>query len=45
MSLPDNLSDDQWRELVDSLREEIVGLKEELRRVRRDNYEAPPHYL
>jgi hypothetical protein len=32
-------------ETIKELRLEIARLKEELRRVRRDNAEVPPHYL
>jgi uncharacterized small protein (DUF1192 family) len=31
--------------IITALREEIARLKEELRRVRRDSHEVPPHYL
>jgi uncharacterized small protein (DUF1192 family) len=36
---------EEMKELVATLRAEIARLTEELRRVRRDNYEVPPHYL
>jgi len=32
-------------ELIRQLREENARLKEEIRRIRRDNAEVPPHYL
>ncbi len=38
-------SEQEWRELVAALREEIAHLRDELRRARRDHHEVPPHYL
>ena len=45
MNLEDHSSEDQWSEIVATLREEIARLKEELRLARRDHHEVPPHYL
>jgi uncharacterized small protein (DUF1192 family) len=36
---------EELEEMISSLRDEIARLKEEIRRIRRDNNEAPPHYL
>ena len=30
---------------VTSLRDEVARLKEEIRRIRRETHEVPPHYL
>jgi uncharacterized small protein (DUF1192 family) len=38
-------SRDELEEIIASLRDEIARLKEEIRKIRRDNNEAPPHYL
>jgi hypothetical protein len=42
---PTEPSRDELEAIISSLREEIARLKEEIRRIRRDNNEAPPHYL
>jgi hypothetical protein len=36
---------EELEEIISSLRDEITRLKEEIRRIRRENNEAPPHYL
>jgi uncharacterized small protein (DUF1192 family) len=42
---PTEPSRDELEAIISSLRDEINRLKEEIRRIRRDNNEAPPHYL
>jgi hypothetical protein len=36
---------DEQEALIASLRDEIARLKEEIRKIRRETNEAPPHYL
>jgi septal ring factor EnvC (AmiA/AmiB activator) len=36
---------DELLATIARLREEVARLKEEIRHIRRDNNEAPPHYL
>jgi len=36
---------DELEEIISSLRQEIDRLKDEIRRIRRETNEAPPHYL
>lgn len=36
---------DEYEEIIRDLKAEIVRLKEEIRKIRRDNNEVPPHYL
>jgi hypothetical protein len=36
---------DELEAIIASLREEIIRLKDEIRRIRRENNEVPPHYL
>jgi uncharacterized small protein (DUF1192 family) len=36
---------DELEEIISSLRDEIDRLKEEIRQIRRETNEAPPHYL
>jgi hypothetical protein len=42
---PTEPSRDELEEIISSLREENARLKEEIRRIRRETNEAPPHYL
>ncbi|MGD0853303.1 MAG: hypothetical protein ABSA07_08095 [Acidimicrobiales bacterium] len=42
---PTQPSRDELEEIISSLREENARLKEEIRRIRRETNEAPPHYL
>ena len=41
----DEATREELEELVASLRAEVERLKDELRRLRRDTHEVPPHYL
>jgi uncharacterized small protein (DUF1192 family) len=41
----DETTREELEALVASLRAEIERLKDELRRLRRDSHEVPPHYL
>jgi uncharacterized small protein (DUF1192 family) len=38
-------SREELEAIIDSLRDEIARLKEEIRQTRRETNEAPPHYL
>ncbi|MHB1209475.1 MAG: hypothetical protein ACYC1I_07165 [Acidimicrobiales bacterium] len=40
----EELTREQLNELVRTLRDEVARLKEEIRRLRRDQHEVPPHY-
>jgi uncharacterized small protein (DUF1192 family) len=42
---PTEPSRDELEAIIASLHEEISRLKEEIRRIRRDTNEVPPHYL
>jgi uncharacterized small protein (DUF1192 family) len=42
---PTEPSLDELEAIISSLRDEIARLKEEIRQLRRDTNEAPPHYL
>jgi uncharacterized small protein (DUF1192 family) len=42
---PTEPSRDELEEIISSLRDEIARLKEEIRLIRRETNEAPPHYL
>ncbi|MHB8827458.1 MAG: hypothetical protein ACYC5Z_07325 [Acidimicrobiales bacterium] len=41
----DEATREELESLVASLRAEVERLKDELRRLRRDTHEVPPHYL
>lgn len=41
----EEMTRDELEELVRTLRDEVARLKEEIRRIRRDQHEVPPHYL
>ncbi len=41
----DEATREELEALVASLRAEVERLKDELRRLRRDSHEVPPHYL
>jgi ribosome recycling factor len=36
---------EEYEEIIRDLKAEISRLKEEIRKIRRDNNEVPPHYL
>jgi len=36
---------EEYEEIIRDLKAEIGRLKEEIRKIRRDNNEVPPHYL
>jgi len=36
---------EELEELVATLRREVARLKDEIRRIRREQHEVPPHYL
>ena len=42
---PEEITRDELEQLVRTLREEVARLQEEIRRIRRDQHEVPPHYL
>jgi hypothetical protein len=42
---PTESSREELEEIIASLRDENTRLKEEIRRIRRETNEAPPHYL
>jgi hypothetical protein len=42
---PTEPSREELEEIISSLRDEIIRLKEEIRRIRRETNEVPPHYL
>jgi len=42
---PTEPSREELEATIDSLRDEIARLKEEIRLIRRETNEAPPHYL
>ncbi len=44
-TVDDALTREQLESLVTTLRAEVDRLKEELRQLRRDRHETPPHYL
>lgn len=39
------LTREELEELIQTLRHEVTRLKEEIRRIRRDDADVPPHYL
>jgi len=38
-------TNEEYEEIIRDLKAEIDRLKEEIRKIRRDNNEVPPHYL
>jgi len=36
---------EEYEEIIRELKAEVGRLKEEIRKIRRDNNEVPPHYL
>jgi hypothetical protein len=42
---PDTPSREELEAIISSLRDEIIRLKEEIRLIRRETNEVPPHYL
>jgi uncharacterized small protein (DUF1192 family) len=42
---PSEATRDELEEIISSLRDEIDRLKEEIRHIRRETNETPPHYL